>query len=57
MLKKRGLPGDYVAYTPMGSSLATRMTMVVNLVAIHLISGVLTRVFWSAYNPNAPIGG
>jgi hypothetical protein len=31
--------------------------MVLNLVLIHVISGVLTRLFWSAYNPNAPIGG
>src|SRR4051812_1636704 len=28
MLKKRGLPSDYVAFTPMGSSLATRMAVV-----------------------------
>lgn len=42
---------------PAGVGVATAQSMVVNLVAIHLISGVLTRVFWSAYNPNAPIGG
>ena len=30
ILKKRGLPADYVAFTPMGSSLATRMTVVSN---------------------------
>lgn len=28
MLKKRNLPSDYVAFTPMGSSLATRMAVV-----------------------------
>jgi len=28
ILKKHGLPADYVAFTPMGSSLATRMTVV-----------------------------
>jgi NitT/TauT family transport system substrate-binding protein len=28
ILKKHGLPSDYVAFTPMGSSLATRMTVV-----------------------------
>jgi len=42
---------------PAGVGVATDQSMVVNLVAVHLISGVLTRVFWSAYNPNAPIGG
>lgn len=42
---------------PAGVGIATAQSMVVNLVAIHVISGLLTRVFWSAYNPNAPIGG
>lgn len=42
---------------PAGVGIATAQSMVVNLVAIHIISGLLTRVFWSAYNPNAPIGG
>jgi phospholipid/cholesterol/gamma-HCH transport system permease protein len=42
---------------PVGIGAATAMSMVVNLIAIHVISGLLTRVFWSGYNPNAPIGG
>jgi phospholipid/cholesterol/gamma-HCH transport system permease protein len=42
---------------PAGVGVATAKSMVVNLVLIHVISGVLTRVFWNAYNPNAPIGG
>lgn len=42
---------------PAGVGAATAASMMVNLVAVHAISGVLTRVFWSAYNPNAPIGG
>lgn len=42
---------------PAGVGLATAQSMLVNLVAIHVISGLLTRVFWSGYSPNAPIGG
>lgn len=42
---------------PVGIGAATALSMVVNLIAIHVISGLLTRVFWSGYSPNAPIGG
>jgi phospholipid/cholesterol/gamma-HCH transport system permease protein len=42
---------------PVGVGAATAMSMVANLIAIHVISGLLTRVLWSGYSPNAPIGG
>jgi len=42
---------------PAGVGVATAKSMVLNLVLIHVISGILTRLFWNAYNPNAPIGG
>jgi len=42
---------------PAGVGVATAQSMVVNIMLVHVISGVLTRVFWNAYNPNAPVGG
>jgi phospholipid/cholesterol/gamma-HCH transport system permease protein len=39
-----------------GVGTATAKSMVVNIVAVHLIGMVTTQIFWGA-NPRAPIGG
>jgi phospholipid/cholesterol/gamma-HCH transport system permease protein len=54
------LVGCYYGYTasggPVGVGTATAKSMVLNLVAVHLIGMLGSQVFWGA-NPNAPIGG
>jgi phospholipid/cholesterol/gamma-HCH transport system permease protein len=54
------LVGCYYGYTasggPVGVGTATAKSMVLNIVAIHLIGTVCTQIFWGA-NPRAPIGG
>jgi phospholipid/cholesterol/gamma-HCH transport system permease protein len=42
---------------PVGVGRATAQAMMVNLIAVHVIAGLCTRLFWSGYSPNAPIGG
>jgi phospholipid/cholesterol/gamma-HCH transport system permease protein len=41
---------------PVGVGTATAKSMVVNIVAVHLIGMIASQVFWGA-NPRAPIGG
>ena len=54
------LVGCYYGYTasggPVGVGTATAKSMVLNLVAVHLIGMLGTQLFWGA-NPRAPIGG
>jgi phospholipid/cholesterol/gamma-HCH transport system permease protein len=54
------LVGAYYGYTasggPVGVGTATAKSMVVNIVAVHLIGMVTTQIFWGS-NPRAPIGG
>jgi phospholipid/cholesterol/gamma-HCH transport system permease protein len=54
------LVGCYYGYTasggPVGVGTATAKSMVLNIVAVHLIGMMGTLVFWGA-NPRAPIGG
>ena len=54
------LVGLYYGYTagggPVGVGTATAKSMVLNLVAVHLIGAMGTQVFWGA-SPRAPIGG
>jgi phospholipid/cholesterol/gamma-HCH transport system permease protein len=54
------LVGCYYGYNagggPVGVGVATAKSMVVNIVAIHLIGMICTQIFWGA-NPRAPIGG
>ena len=52
--------GCYYGYNagggPVGVGVATAKSMVLNLVAVHLIGMLGTQLFWGA-NPRAPIGG
>jgi phospholipid/cholesterol/gamma-HCH transport system permease protein len=52
--------GCYYGYNasggPVGVGTATAKSMVVNLVAVHLVGMLGTQLFWGA-NPRAPIGG
>ncbi len=52
--------GCYYGYNasggPVGVGTATAKSMVLNLVAVHLIGMLGTQIFWGA-NPRAPIGG
>jgi phospholipid/cholesterol/gamma-HCH transport system permease protein len=52
--------GCYYGYNasggPVGVGTATAKSMVVNIVAVHLIGMLGTQLFWGA-NPRAPIGG
>jgi phospholipid/cholesterol/gamma-HCH transport system permease protein len=52
--------GCYYGYTasggPVGVGTATAKSMVVNIVAVHLVGMLGTQIFWGA-NPRAPIGG
>jgi phospholipid/cholesterol/gamma-HCH transport system permease protein len=52
--------GCYYGYNasggPVGVGTATAKSMVLNLVAVHLIGMLGTQLFWGA-NPRAPIGG
>src|SRR5918998_3423137 len=52
--------GCYYGYTasggPVGVGTATAKSMVVNIVAVHLVGMIGTQIFWGA-NPRAPIGG
>src|ERR1700721_3389947 len=54
------LVGCYYGYNasggPVGVGIATAKSMVLNLVAVHLIGMLGTQLFWGA-NPRAPIGG
>ena len=54
------LVGCYYGYTagggPVGVGTATAKSMVVNIIAVHIIGMLGTVVFWGA-NPRAPIGG
>src|ERR1700737_1214952 len=54
------LIGCYYGYNasggPVGVGTATAKSMVVNIVAVHLIGMLGTQLFWGA-NPRAPIGG
>jgi phospholipid/cholesterol/gamma-HCH transport system permease protein len=54
------LVGCYYGYNasggPVGVGTATAKSMVLNLVAVHLIGMLGTQLFWGA-NPRAPIGG
>jgi phospholipid/cholesterol/gamma-HCH transport system permease protein len=54
------LVGCYYGYNagggPVGVGVATAKSMVVNIVAIHLLGMIGTQIFWGA-NPRAPIGG
>ena len=54
------LVGCYYGYNagggPVGVGTATAKSMVLNIVAIHLIGMIGTQLFWGA-NPRAPIGG
>ena len=54
------LVGCYYGYTasggPVGVGIATAKSMVVNIVAVHIIGMLGTQLFWGA-NPRAPIGG
>jgi phospholipid/cholesterol/gamma-HCH transport system permease protein len=54
------LVGCYYGYTagggPVGVGTATAKSMVLNIVAVHLIGMLGTQLFWGA-NPRAPIGG
>jgi phospholipid/cholesterol/gamma-HCH transport system permease protein len=54
------LVGCYYGYNasggPVGVGTATAKSMVLNIVAVHLISMLGTQLFWGA-NPRAPIGG
>ena len=54
------LVGCYYGYNasggPVGVGTATAKSMVVNIVAVHLIGMLGTQLFWGA-NPRAPIGG
>jgi phospholipid/cholesterol/gamma-HCH transport system permease protein len=54
------LVGCYYGYTtsggPVGVGRATAKSMVVNIVAVHIIGMLGTQLFWGA-NPRAPIGG
>jgi phospholipid/cholesterol/gamma-HCH transport system permease protein len=54
------LVGCYYGYNagggPVGVGTATAKSMVVNIVAVHLIGMIASQVFWGA-NPRAPIGG
>jgi len=52
--------GTYYGYTagggPVGVGTATAKSMVLNIVAVHLIGTLGTQLFWGS-NPRAPIGG
>jgi phospholipid/cholesterol/gamma-HCH transport system permease protein len=52
--------GCYYGYTagggPVGVGTATAKSMVLNIVAVHLVGMVGSQVFWG-FNANAPIGG
>jgi phospholipid/cholesterol/gamma-HCH transport system permease protein len=52
--------GCYYGYTarggPVGVGTATAKSMVVNIIAVHIIGMLGSLVFWGA-NPRAPIGG
>src|SRR2546423_10296631 len=52
--------GTYYGYTasggPVGVGTATAKSMVLNVVAVHLLGMLGTQIFWGA-NPRAPIGG
>jgi phospholipid/cholesterol/gamma-HCH transport system permease protein len=54
------LVGCYYGYTasggPVGVGTATAKSMVVNIIAVHIIGMVGTFIFWGS-NPRAPIGG
>jgi phospholipid/cholesterol/gamma-HCH transport system permease protein len=54
------LVGCYYGYNagggPVGVGTATAKSMVLNIVAVHLIGMLGTQIFWGA-NPRAPIGG
>jgi phospholipid/cholesterol/gamma-HCH transport system permease protein len=54
------LVGCYYGYNasggPVGVGTATAKSMVLNIVAVHLIGMLGTQLFWGA-NPRAPIGG
>ncbi|HLJ02953.1 MAG TPA: ABC transporter permease [Solirubrobacteraceae bacterium] len=54
------LVGCYYGYNakggPVGVGTATAKSMVVNIVAVHLVGMLGTQLFWGA-NPRAPIGG
>jgi phospholipid/cholesterol/gamma-HCH transport system permease protein len=54
------LVGCYYGYNagggPVGVGTATAKSMVLNLVAVHLVGMLGTQIFWGA-NPRAPIGG
>jgi phospholipid/cholesterol/gamma-HCH transport system permease protein len=54
------LVGCYYGYNasggPVGVGTATAKSMVVNIVAVHIIGMLGTQLFWGA-NPRAPIGG
>ena len=54
------LVGAYYGYNagggPVGVGTATAKSMVLNIVAVHLIGMLGTQLFWGA-NPRAPIGG
>jgi phospholipid/cholesterol/gamma-HCH transport system permease protein len=54
------LVGCYYGYNasggPVGVGAATAKSMVLNIVAVHLIGMLGTQIFWGA-NPRAPIGG
>jgi len=48
--------GYHVSGGPVGVGRATAKSMVVNIIAIHVIGLVTTQLFWGA-DPRAPIGG
>ena len=54
------LVGCYYGYNasggPVGVGTATAKSMVLNIVAVHLVGMIGTQLFWGA-NPRAPIGG
>jgi phospholipid/cholesterol/gamma-HCH transport system permease protein len=54
------LVGCYYGYTarggPVGVGTATAKSMVVNIIAVHIIGMLGSLVFWGS-NPRAPIGG
>jgi phospholipid/cholesterol/gamma-HCH transport system permease protein len=54
------LVGMYYGYStkggPVGVGRATARSMIVNLIALHLLSCFLSLVFWGV-NPNTPVGG
>jgi phospholipid/cholesterol/gamma-HCH transport system permease protein len=54
------LVGCYYGYTarggPVGVGTATAKSMVVNIVAVHIIGMLGSLIFWGS-NPRAPIGG